>query len=80
MYLALNIFPHEKDIKPLQVFLDQLVDIPLDACIVSDIGMAKLIKNHTTIPIHASTQASILNTETALFWKDLGGQRCGTGS
>ncbi|MEC8678408.1 MAG: peptidase U32 family protein [Candidatus Margulisiibacteriota bacterium] len=75
VYLALNIFPHEKDIKPLQVFLDHLEDIPLDACIVSDIGMAQLIKNHTTIPIHASTQASILNTETALFWKNLGAKR-----
>ena len=75
VYLALNIFPHEKDIKPLQLFLDSLVDIPLDACIVSDIGMAKLIKTHTKTPIHASTQASILNSETALFWKGLGAKR-----
>ncbi len=75
VYLALNIFPHERDIKPLTKFLENMAKIPLDACIVSDLGMASLVKAYTPFPIHASTQASIMNTPSAALWKSMGAKR-----
>ncbi|MEK9727534.1 MAG: peptidase U32 family protein, partial [Candidatus Margulisiibacteriota bacterium] len=75
VYLALNIFPHERDVASIKSFLNEISDIPLDACIVSDLGMAVLIRDHTPFTIHASTQASIMNSHSAQLWANLGAKR-----
>jgi putative protease len=75
VYLALNIFPHERDMQPLGQFLDRISTIPLDACIVSDIGVAAQVSERTPFPIHTSTQASVLNTPAAEYWYALGAKR-----
>ncbi|MGC6366829.1 MAG: peptidase U32 family protein [Candidatus Marinamargulisbacteria bacterium] len=75
VYLAMNIYPHEKDVNGIIAFLTSISSIGLSALIVSDIGMCKLATDHTNIPIHASTQASILNTESAKLWQAMGAKR-----
>lgn len=47
----------------------------MDAVIVSDPGVAVIVKEHGPIPLHVSTQASVLNTYGALAWKELGAVR-----
>ena len=75
VYLAMNIYPHESDIKGIIAFLKSVANIGLNALIISDIGLCTLAKEYTNIPIHASTQASILNTSTAKLWQSLGAKR-----
>jgi putative protease len=50
-YMALNIYPHNEDIKPLREYLNEIKDIPIDAFIVSDPGVVYLLKEiiHTMI-------------------------------
>ncbi len=75
VYLALNSFPHHTDTPAIIAFLNQIRDIPLDACICADIGMVALIQAHTPFAIHASTQASISNAYSAAYWKSIGASR-----
>ena len=75
VYLTLNIYPHERDIKPLISFLTTINTLGLDALIISDLGVCKIAKETTDIPIHVSTQASILNSEAAKMWTSLGVKR-----
>ena len=75
IYLAMNIYPHESDILPIISQLKDLSGIGLSALIISDLGLCLLAKEHTTIPIHASTQASILNAYSAKLWQSMGAKR-----
>ena len=75
VYLAMNIYPHEKDINGIIKFLKSIANIGLNALIISDIGMCKLASQYTNIPIHASTQASILNEQAAKLWQSMGAKR-----
>jgi U32 family peptidase len=75
IYLALNIFPHERDVPNIITFLKTIAPLPLSALIISDLGMFTLAKTYTNIPIHVSTQASVLNSPAAQFWKDQGATR-----
>lgn len=75
VYLAMNIFPHESDMPGISRFFKDISSIGLSALIISDIGLCALAQKETNIPIHASTQASIMNTQGALMWKSLGAKR-----
>lgn len=72
VYLAMNIYPHQSDVNNIIGFLKCISTVGLHALIISDIGLCCLAREHTDIPIHASTQASILNTYSAQLWKSLG--------
>ena len=76
VYVTLNIVPHNDDLQGLEEYVSSLNDIDVDAVIVSDPGMFMIIKR--TVPnmeIHISTQASITNYETIMFWYNLGARR-----
>lgn len=75
-YMALNIFAHNQDIAPLQAYLTQLRDIPIDAFIISDPGVMDLVRE--VLPqaeIHLSTQANMTNWATGNFWHRMGVSR-----
>lgn len=76
VYITLNIVPHEKDMEGLEEYVKKLYEINADAVIVSDLGMFSVI-NRTVpdLPIHISTQASVTNYETMMFWYNLGIRR-----
>jgi len=75
-YLALNIFPHNEDIKPIKSYLASIKDIPIDAYIISDPGVLELIRQiDPDREIHLSTQANATNYMTTNFWFKQGVKR-----
>jgi putative protease len=76
VYVVLNSFLHDKDFSGLSDYLTCLQKIDVDAVIVSDIGVIQFIRDHAPhLDIHLSTQASCLNSDAALFWKQMGVKR-----
>ncbi len=76
IYVTVNILFRDEDLKDLDDYLITLIDIGVDAFIVSDLAVIRRIKELNLKPeIHISTQESTLNKETALFWKNMGATR-----
>lgn len=76
VYVTVNIVFHDKDFQGLEDYLKYLDSINVDAIIVSDIAVMNLWqKLNLKMELHVSTQASTLNKETALFYKELGATR-----
>ena len=76
VYVTLNIVPHDKDMEGLEDYALDLEKIGVDAFIVSDPGMFTVIRRTTPdMEIHISTQASVTNYETIMFWYNLGVRR-----
>lgn len=75
VYVTVNIVLHNKEIKNLKDYLKQLDKCGVDAIIVSDLAIIMEAKKYTNLEIHLSTQASTLNSESALFYKNLGVKR-----
>ena len=75
LYVTVNVYPLERDMDELPAYLDQLEALQPHALIVSDLGLARLVKERTTIPLHVSTQASVLHQGAARWWQALGAKR-----
>lgn len=76
VYVTVNIVLHDENIDGLKDYLLFLDSINADAIIVSDIYIMSLWKElNLKMELHVSTQASTLNKETALFYKELGASR-----
>ncbi|MDH4468804.1 MAG: U32 family peptidase [Bacteriovoracaceae bacterium] len=75
VYLVLNSFPFDEDLDALPDFLSRIKDLNIDAVIVSDLGMARVVSRYSQLQIHTSTQASCLNSGAAEVWKDVGATR-----
>ena len=76
VYVTVNIVFHNEDFKGLKDYLIYLSEIQVDAIITSDVAVMNMIReNNIDLCIHVSTQASILNYEAALFYKNLGATR-----
>jgi U32 family peptidase len=76
IYFALNSFIYDDEIKKLEKVIKKLNQIKPDALIIADPGVihvAQRLKNK--IPIHLSTQANTLNSESIKFWKKNGVKR-----
>lgn len=76
VYVTVNIVFHNEELNGLKDYLLYLDSINVDGIIVSDITVMKLHKElNLKLELHISTQASITNPETALFYKELGAKR-----
>jgi len=75
VYVVLNSFLHDKDLKELPEFVQYLEEIQTDAVIVSDLGVVRTVREFSNLPIHISTQASTLNVHSAKLWKSAGATR-----
>jgi putative protease len=75
VYVVLNSFLHDKDLLELPEFLTLLVDLKIDAVIVSDLGVIETVLSLTDLVVHLSTQASCLNIESAKLWQKMGVKR-----
>lgn len=76
IHVTLNIVPHNEDLEGVGEYAKELYDLGVDAVIVSDPGMFAIIRRHAPeLPIHISTQASVTNYETIMFWYELGVRR-----
>jgi putative protease len=76
VYVTINGFPFNSQIKLLRNHIGQMRDLNPDAFIVSTVGVLKLVKEIApNIDIHLSTQANVLNYLDASFYYDLGVSR-----
>ena len=76
LYLTLNIYPHDKDIGLVRDCIKTAKEAGVDAIIVSDIGVASLVKNIWPQAIlHLSTQANTVNVPAIQAWIGLGIKR-----
>jgi putative protease len=75
VFVAVNAFLFDHELEELPDFLKLLSELEVDGVIVSDLGVLSLVKKETNLNIHISTQASVLNSASALFWKARGAHR-----
>lgn len=76
VYVTLNIFANNDDIRQLPVYLQSLARIGVDALIIADPGVFSLASEIVPeIPIHISTQANTTNWRSARFWQENGAKR-----
>ncbi|MBD2099731.1 U32 family peptidase [Leptolyngbya sp. FACHB-261] len=75
VYVTLNAFLHDADFEGLPEYCQFLESTGVDAVIVSDLGVIRVVRKCSKLNIHLSTQASCLNAYGARLWKELGIQR-----
>jgi U32 family peptidase len=76
VYAAINTFARNADLVQARHIIPELAAIPVDAVIVSDPGMIRLIHSLAPqLPIHLSTQANTTNSEAVRFWGEQGVKR-----
>ncbi len=75
-YAALNIYPFTHEYSELLQTASRLHEMNVDAFIAADPGVVSaLLTNFPDIPVHVSTQANTVSSQTALFYKSLGASR-----
>jgi len=73
IYIAVNLFAHNEDLPAVDRTVRELSEVGPDAFIVSDPGVLRAVRRIARhIPVHLSTQANTTNSESVMFWKDLG--------
>ncbi len=75
VYITVNILAHNDDFVGLVDYLKFLDNAKADGVIVSDLGIAHLVKKYTNLELHVSTQANVTNSESAKVWVSLGAKR-----
>ena len=76
VYVTVNTMPRTNEYSFLKGYLEMLGKTGADAVIVSDLGVFMLAKETIPhVPIHVSTQASVVSAQTCKAWYDLGATR-----
>ncbi len=75
IYVTVNISLHNKEAEKIIDYLKELDKLKVDAIIVSDPFIIDLAVEHTSLPVHLSTQQSTLNYEAIEFFKNQGVSR-----
>lgn len=77
VYLAFNLFAHDRDYENMGRVSEVLNYLRPDALIISDAGVLMWVReHHPDIPIHISTQANICSSSTVKFWQNAGAVQC----
>ncbi len=77
VYLAFNLFAHERDFTNMSHVSDVINYLRPDALIVSDAGVLMWVReHHPDMPIHISTQANICSSASVRFWQAAGARLC----
>ncbi len=77
VYLAFNLFAHDRDYANMGRVSEVLNYLRPDALIISDPGVLLWVReNHPDIPIHISTQANICSAASVKFWQNAGAVQC----
>ncbi|MDA5109522.1 DUF3656 domain-containing U32 family peptidase [Brevibacillus thermoruber] len=75
-FLTFNILVFENELKEAQELIEACIDAGVDAVIVQDLGLVKLIREISPdFPIHGSTQMTITSPEAVEFTKPLALER-----
>ncbi len=76
IYVAVNIFARQPDLKMIPPYLEYLQELKIDALIISDPGVLLLARKFAPeVPIHLSTQANTTNSASVEFWQEQGVRR-----
>ena len=76
VHITCNTMPSNDEVARLPEWLEYLDQIGVDAVIVADVGALAMVKRHAPhVRAHISTQASIVNYQSASAWHDLGASR-----
>ncbi len=76
LYVTVNTFVYDDEIRTLPDYASKLRDAGADALIVSDLGAISLLRRERPdIPIHVSTQANCTNSEAAAVYAAMGVSR-----
>lgn len=75
LYCTVNIMPRSEEIDRLPEFFKKLEEANIDAVLVSDLGVFSVVKKHTSLPIHISTQANTVNYAAVNMWGEMGAER-----
>ena len=76
VHITCNTMPRNDEVAKLPEWLEYLDQTGVDAVIVADVGTLALVKRYAPhVRAHISTQASIVNYQSASTWYDLGASR-----
>ena len=76
VFITINTLTFDNEVESLLVFTDELVKTNIDALIVQDLGLIKMLVNrYPNTEIHASTQVNAHNIHHVKFLKSLGVKR-----
>lgn len=76
VYVTINIYPHNADIKKLPEYLCYLESIEVDAILVADLGVFTIAREVAPkLSVHISTQANNTNWVSVNAWEKLGAVR-----
>jgi len=76
IYVTLNIFARNDDFEEIKQYVKFLESIKVDAVIISNPGVMKVVRENTNLEIHVSTQANVVNKyEVEFYAKTIGAKR-----
>ena len=76
VHVTCNTMPRNEEAAKLPQWLEYLNAVGVDAVILADVGVLSLAKQYAPkVERHISTQASIVNYQSARAWHDLGAHR-----
>jgi len=76
VYVTMNVIARDDEFEGLGDFASFLIKSKVDGVIVSDVGVIYYLRqNFPELDIHVSTQANVINSQSAKFFADLGVKR-----
>ncbi|MBQ9673747.1 MAG: U32 family peptidase [Ruminococcus sp.] len=76
LYITINTLPRNNEMAVLPDFLSYAQEIGVDAFIIADLGVFELAKKYAPkVERHISTQAGIVNSDSANAWYNMGASR-----
>ena len=76
VHVTCNTMPRNDEVERLPEWLEYLGQLGVDAVIVADLGVFRLAQKYAPqVKLHMSTQAGVLNYQSARMWHELGASR-----
>ncbi|WP_101696552.1 peptidase U32 family protein [Clostridium minihomine] len=76
VHMTCNTLPRNEELPRLPQLLQNAQEIGIDAFIVADLGVMKVAQRHAPkVELHVSTQAGVVNFETARAFHEMGASR-----
>jgi len=77
VYLTLNLFTHNEDIKKLPKFIETIKKARPDGVLIADPAVFSFVKkNAPELNLHISTQANVCSYLSVDYWKEQGASLC----
>lgn len=71
IYVTLNAYPHNEELEGLADYLAFLEKVQPDALLIADPGVYSIAQElGMTVPVHISTQATVVNWAGVRFWQE----------